>query len=56
MKNEAAKPTQEEKHRLLGSLPQLSARVTLYDNSVYGNWLRPKGVAKVSDMLEGRGF
>ena len=24
-----------------------------YDNSVYGNWLRPKGVAKVSGILKG---
>jgi len=46
----------EEKHTLVGSLPQLSARVTLYDNSIYGNWLRPKGVAKVLGMLEGSGF
>ena len=41
---------------LLGSLPQLSARVTLYDSSVYGNWLSPKGIAKVSGILEGSGF
>ena len=40
----------------MGSLPQLSARVTLYDNSVYGNWLRQKGVAKVSGILEGSDF
>ena len=46
----------EEKHSLLGSLPQLSARRTLYDNSVYGNWLRPKGIAKVSGILEGSDF
>ena len=44
----------EEKHSLLGSLPQLSARRTLYDNSVYSNWLRPKGIAKVS--MEGSDF
>ena len=43
----------EEKHSLLGSLPQLSARRTLYDNSVHGNWLHPKGIAKVSGILEG---
>ena len=30
----------EEKHSLLGSLPQLSTRRTFCDNSVYGNWLR----------------
>ena len=46
----------EEKHSLLGSLPQLSARRTLYDNSVYGNWLRPKGIAKVSGILKGSDF
>ena len=46
----------EEKHSLLGSLPQLSARRTLYDNSVYDNWLRPKGIAKVSGILEGSDF
>ena len=40
----------------MGSLPQLSARVTLYDSSVYGNWLRPKGIAKVSGILEGTDF
>ena len=40
----------------MGSLPQLSARGTLYDNSVYGNWLRPKGVTKVSGILEGSDF
>ena len=48
--------SRRSKHRRLGRLPQLCARVTLYDNSVYGNWLRPKGVAKVSGMLEGSGF
>ena len=36
--------------------PQLSARGTLYDNSVYGNWLRPKGIAKLSGILEGKDF
>ena len=36
--------------------PQLSARGTLYDNSVYGNWLRSKGIAKVSGILEGSDF
>ena len=40
----------EEKHSLLGSLPQLSAWGTLYNNSVYGNWLRRKGIAKVSGI------
>ena len=40
----------------MGSLPQLSARRTLYDNSVYGNWHRPKGIAKVSGILEGSDF
>ena len=39
-----------------GEFTQLSARVTLYDNSVYGNWLRQKGVAKVSGILEGSDF
>ena len=43
-------------HNLLGSLPQLSARGTLYDNIVYDNWLRPKGLAKVSGILEGSDF
>ena len=37
----------------MGSLPRLNAWGTLYDNSVYGNWLRPKGVAKVSGILKG---
>ena len=46
----------EEKHSLLGSLPQLSARRTLYNNSVFGNCLRPKGIAKVSGILEGSDF
>ena len=46
----------EEKHSLLGSLSQLSARRTLYDSTVYGNWLRPKAIAKVSGILEGSGF
>ena len=36
-----------------GTFTQLSARGTLYDNSVYGHWLRPKGVTKVSGVLEG---
>ena len=36
-----------------GEFTQLSARVTLYDNSVYGNWLRQRGVTKVSGILEG---
>ena len=36
--------------------PAERAWVTLYDNSVYGNWLRPKGVAKVSGILEGSDF
>jgi len=40
----------------LGSLPQLRARGTRYDNSVYDNWLRPKGIAKVSGILEGSDF
>ena len=40
----------------MGSLPQLSAWVTLYDNIVYDNWLRPKGIAKVSGILEGSDF
>ena len=40
----------------MGSLPQLSARGTLYDNGVYGNWLRPKGIARVSGILEGSDF
>ena len=40
----------------MGSLPQLSARGTLYNNSVCGNWLRPKGVAKVSGIFEGSDF
>ena len=40
----------------MGSLPQLSARRTLYDNNVYGNWHRPKGIAKVSGILEGSDF
>ena len=40
----------------MGSLPQLSARGTLYDNSVYGNWLFPKGIAKVSGILKGNDF
>ena len=39
-----------------GEFTQLSARVTLYDNSVYGNWLRQKGVAKVSGILDGSDF
>ena len=26
--------------------------LTDQDNSVYGNWLRPKGVTKVSSILE----
>ena len=36
----------------MGSLPQLSTRGSLYDNSVYGDWLRPKGITKVSGILE----
>ena len=40
----------------MGSLPQLSARRTLYNNSVFGNCLRPKGIAKVSGILEGSDF
>ena len=39
-----------------GEFTQLSGWVTLYDNSVYGNWLRQKGVAKVSGILEGSDF
>ena len=39
-----------------GEFTQRSAWVTLYDNSVYGNWLRQKGVAKVSGVLEGSDF
>ena len=39
-----------------GEFTQLSARVTLYDNSVYGNWLHQKGIAKVSGILEGSDF
>ena len=35
---------------------QLSAWVTVYDNSVYGNWLRQKGVAKLSGVLEDSDF
>ena len=34
----------------------MSARGTLYDNSVYGNWLRLKGIAKVSSILQGSDF
>ena len=45
-----------KKHSLLESLPQLNARRTLYDNSVYGNWLRLKGIAKVSGILQGSDF
>ena len=29
---------------------------TLYDNNVYGNWIRPKGIGKVSGILEGSDF
>ena len=39
-----------------GEFTQLSAGVTLYDNSVYGNWLLQKGVAKVSGILKGSDF
>ena len=39
-----------------GEFTQLSARVTVYDNSVYGNLLRQKDVAKVSEILEGSDF